>query len=112
MWKAITLYLMGIALLFTLSLSIGRQAFPPEDLHLALADQAPPAAAPRPLARTMDDTDYHRIRLAFNAFDLMGGLTKRDLENIPGDGTYHFAFLLACFWLIVFLRKPRKPLNL
>ena len=50
-----------------------------------------------------------KIRLAFSSFDLIAGLTSRELEDIPTYGlAFPFFYLLACFWLILGLRKPRK----
>jgi hypothetical protein len=59
-------------------------------------------------ASGLSDSDYKKIRLAFNAFDLAAGLTKNDFESIPTINTYYFAMLWECVGAIFVLKKPRK----
>lgn len=111
MRKATIIALTGIVLLFLGSLFVGQRVFSPEERSLKFtrpiskADQVSPEAANE--IRKRDN--IRKIRLAFSSFDLIAGLTSRELEAIPTYSlAYPFFYLLACFWLILGLRKPRK----
>jgi hypothetical protein len=57
------------------------------------------------------------MRQAFISFDLMGGLTEQDLDNMTLTSRRFatFFFLLACLWLVLGLKssglasRPRHP---
>jgi hypothetical protein len=55
-----------------------------------------------------DLAQYKKIRLAFGAFDLVSGLTVRDLETLPGNRASSFYLLLACLWVVWALRRTAK----
>lgn len=111
MWKATIIVLTGIVLLFLGSLFWGQKVFSPEERslelnsHISQTEQVSPEAAKG--IRKRDN--IRKIRLALSSFDLVAGFTSRELEAIP---TYSLAFpfyyLLACFWLILGLRKPKR----
>jgi hypothetical protein len=54
---------------------------------------------------SVDLAQYKKIRLAFGSFDLVSGLTVRDLETLPGNCASSFYLLLACLWVVWALRR-------
>jgi hypothetical protein len=98
--------LSGLVLLFLGSLYIGPKVFSPAErrlesrLHQAEQSSSETAAAAR------EQVDSRKARLAFSSFDLMGGLTDRDLETIPALSlAFPFYCLLASLWLVLGLKK-------
>ena len=111
MRTATIIVLTGIVLLFLGSLFVGQKVFSPDERSLEFkneisqADQVSPEAANG--IRKRDN--IRKIRLALSSFDLIAGFTSRELEAIPTYSlTFPFFYLMACFWLILGLRKPKK----
>ncbi len=103
--------LTGLVLLFLGSLFVGQRVFSPEERSLKFnrqisqADQVSPEVANEIRKRE----NIRKIRLALSSFDLVAGFTSRELEAIPTYGrAFPFFILLACFWLILGLRKPKR----
>jgi len=103
--------LTGIVLLFLGSLYIGHQIISPyersldETINANDADQSSPATNEAAKKRAR----FRKARLALSSFDLVAGFTNQELEVIPTHSrTFSFIFMLACFWLILGLRKPKR----
>jgi hypothetical protein len=111
MKKATAIIVAGIMLLFVGSLIAGQKLFSPQERRLSASGSPPPAAGGvSEAAAASQPSDYRNIRLAFSSFDLMAGLTNRDLENLQAHGlTYAFLSLLAAFWLVLGLRLAKRP---
>ena len=98
-----------LVLLFLGSLYFGPRVFSSYerslDQQLSQANQASPETA----RAVRKQVYFRKARLALSSFDLVGGLTTRDLENIPNySRSFAFYFLLVCFWLILGLKKPTR----
>jgi len=108
--RAITIIVLAVlVLLFLGSLFIGPKVFSSYerslDLQLTQAEQSSPEVA----RAVRKQVYYRKARLALSSFDLMGGLTTRDLEAIPTySRAFAFYFLVACFWLVLGLKKPKR----
>ncbi|MEJ2068855.1 MAG: hypothetical protein P8X65_03075 [Syntrophobacterales bacterium] len=102
--------LAGLVLLFLGSLFIGPKVFSSYerslDSQLSQAEKTLPPAIAKQVRKRVN---YRKVRLALSSFDLVGGLTNHDLEAIPTySRAFSFYFLLACLWLVLGLRKPRR----
>ena len=93
---------MQIILLFLGSLYLGTKVFAPIerslDRQLTQAQYMPPQTA-QVIRKTVE---YKKVRLAFGSFDLVGGLTIQELEDLanPFYRILSFFFLFACLWVI------------
>jgi hypothetical protein len=100
----------GFILLFLGSLYISPKVFSPYehrmDRQLTRARHMPPKTA-QVIRKTVE---YHKVRLALGSFDLMGGLTMQELEDLakPSPRVLSFFFLFACFW-VIFGFKMQRP---
>jgi hypothetical protein len=111
MRTATTIVLLGIVLLFLGSMFFGPKVFSSyersldESVQTSQANQMSPEAAEAARKRA----EFRKARLALSSFDLLAGFTNRELEAIPSySRTFSFFFMLACFWLILGLRKPER----
>jgi hypothetical protein len=109
--RATAIIVAGIMLLFVGSLIAGQKLFSPQERRLSARGSPQPAAGETSeSAAASTGSDFRNIRLAFSSFDLMAGLTNRDLENLQTHGlTYAFFSLLAAFWLVLGLRMAKRP---
>jgi hypothetical protein len=111
MRKMTLIVLTGLVLLFLGSLFAGYKVFSPEERSLAPSHQVGQAeqTSPEVAAATQKKAQLRKVRLALSSFDLIAGFTDKELEAIPTISlTFPFFYLLACFWLILGLRKPSK----
>ena len=98
-----------IFLMFLGSLFMGSKVFSPIhrslDRQLTQAGQMPPQTA-QVIRKTVE---YKKFRLAFGSFDLVGGLTIQELEDLtnPSLRVLSFFFLFACVWVIFGLKFLR-----
>lgn len=111
MRTATTIVILGIVLLFLGSMFIGQRVFSSyersldESIQASHANQTSPEAAEASRKRA----NFRKARLALSSFDLLAGFTNLELEAIPTySRTFSFFFMLACFWLILGLRKPNR----
>jgi hypothetical protein len=109
MWKMTLIIMSGLVLLSLGSLYIGPKVFSSYehslDGQLSQAEQTSPQTAEAIRKRVQ----IRKARLAVSSFDLVGGLTSHELETIPTlNLAFPFFYLLACFWLILGLRKPKR----
>ena len=92
----------ALILLFLGSLYLGPKVFSPIerslDRQLAQARQMPPQTG-QIIRKTVK---YKKVRMAFGSFDLVGGLTIQELEDLakPAPRSLSFFFLFACLWVI------------
>ncbi len=98
-----------IVLLFLGSLYIGPRVFSSYerslDDKLAQAEKSSPETA----RAVRKHVYFRKARLAMSSFDLVGGLTTRELEAIPNyNRLFPFVYLIACLWLVFGLRKARR----
>ena len=102
--------LSGLTLLFLGSLFIGPKVFSSYERSLdSQLSQAEQTQSPETAKEVRKRVNYRKVRLALSSFDLVGGLTTRDLEAIPTYSRFFsFFYLLACFWLILGLKKPKR----
>lgn len=101
--------LSALVLLFLGSLYIGPRVFSSYerslDQQLLQAEQSSPETS----HAVRKHVYFRKARLAMSSFDLVGGLTTRDLENIPNyNRLFPFVYLIACIWLVFGLRKARR----
>ena len=99
MKKALAFTLLGILVLFGLSLAAGLQAFQPWD-RLMVDQPGDPPLAPG----EMSSNTYKKVKMALGSFDLVNGLTKHDLETMNTNNSLGFYFLVGCLWLVLGLR--------
>ena len=102
--------LLGLTLLFLGSLYIGPKVFSSYERSLdSQLSQAEQTAPPDKAKEVRKRVNYRKVRLALSSFDLVGGLTNHDLETIPTFNRFFpFFYLIACFWLILGLKKPKR----
>ena len=104
---------LGIAVLFLAGLEWGRRVYSPEERQLAPVSQAEPGSESGPLVTlgSGERVEVKKVRLAFGSFDLLTGLTARELEAIganSGGSLFPLLFLLTCIWLALALRDPEN----
>jgi len=99
MKKAVAFTLLGIFVLFGISLVAGFKAFQPWER--VLADQP---GDPPPAPGEMSWNNYKKIKLALGSFDLVNGLTKKDLETLNTSNSLGFYYLVGCLWLVLGFR--------
>jgi hypothetical protein len=75
--------------------------------------------SPEKAEETQKKIAFSRMKQAFASFDLVGGLTEQDLDNMTLTSRRFaaFFFLLACLWLVLGLKssglgKPAPPSRL
>lgn len=102
--------LSALVLLFLGGLFIGLKVFSSYERSLdSQLSQAEQTSSPENAQEIRKKVNFRKARLALSSFDLVGGLTNKDLENIPTYSRFFsFFYLLACFWLILGLRKPKR----
>jgi hypothetical protein len=99
MKKALAFTLLGILVLFGLSLAASLQVSQPWDRILVDQPGDPPLAPGE-----MSWNTYEKAKLALGSFDLVNGLTKHDLETMNTHNSLGFYFLVGCLWLVLGLR--------
>ena len=112
MWKAVTIFTAGLALLFIFSLTWGRQVFSPAARSWFPESRIEPGKNTDQYGFTENQARLRKARFALTSFDLMNGLTIAELENLPlepGHRFFPFVYLLACLWLAWGLRRSRHP---
>ena len=110
MIKGTAIILAGIVVLFLVSLFAGPKIFfaYERDLSASGYDQ-PVNDSPEAALAAKKRANFRKARLAFSSFDLLAGFTNKELETIPTYGlAFPFFYLLACFWLVLGLRKPTR----
>lgn len=101
--------LSGLVLMFLGSLCIGPKVFSPSERSLVSQLNQAEQLSPEIAQTVRERVNFRKARLAFSSFDLMGGLTDRDLEIIPSLSlAFPFYCLLASLWLVLGLKKPRQ----
>ena len=109
MWKMTSIIILGLVLLFLGSLFIGKKVFSPYERSLDSQLRQAEQNSPQTAEAVRKQVYFRKARLALSSFDLVGGLTTHDLETIPSISlTFPFFYLLACFWLILGLKKPKR----
>ncbi len=110
MWKPVLAFTAFMIFLSGVGLMAGSQVFEPLEGMLSASEQpaASAASAAAPPALGMDEQQYKKTRLAFNSFDLAGGLTRYDWETIPTHNTYFFVFLLSCIGVLQMVKISRS----
>jgi hypothetical protein len=99
----------ALVLLFLGSLYFGPLAF--SSYERSLDDQLAQAehSSPEKARAVRKHVYFRKARLAMSSFDLVGGLTTRELEAIPKyNRLFPFVYLIACLWLVFGLRKARR----
>jgi hypothetical protein len=91
----------GIFLLFLASLYLGPKVFSPYERSLGRQLTQTKHMSPETAQATRKIVQYKKVRLAFGSFDLMGGLTVQDLDDLtsPFYRVLSFFFLFACLWV-------------
>jgi hypothetical protein len=99
----------ALVLLFLGSLFVGRKVFSSYERNLNQQLTQAEKASPETAQAVRKSVYYRKARLAMSSFDLVGGLTTRDLENIPNyNRLFPFVYLIACLWLVFGLRRPKR----
>ena len=109
--RAMTIVVLSaLVLLFLGSMFIGPKVFSSYERSLDdQLSQAEKTLSPENVKEVRKGVNYRKVRLALSSFDLVGGLTNKDLEAIPTYSRFFpFLYLLACIWLILGLRKPKR----
>jgi hypothetical protein len=112
MAKAVAIFAAGLALLFILSLTWGRQVFSPAARRWFPESRIAPGKTTDQYGFTENQARLRKARFALTSFDLVNGLTIAELENLPlepGHRFFPFVYLLACLWLAWGLRRSRHP---
>lgn len=106
---AVAGFLIGVIFLFLGSITLGRKALPPawRELGPAAMSPTPGPSQPEPdgTREIMTFSDYKKLKTAFSSFDLMAGLTKKEMETLPAHRGFAFYWLLACGLLVLALRQ-------
>jgi hypothetical protein len=103
MKKAVLFTLLGIFFLFAAGALARMEIFPRYQPVNRLAE--PPTAPGE-----MSWNAYKKAKMALGSFDLVNGLTRRDLETLDSHRSLSFYYLVACLWLAVGMRfKFRRP---
>ena len=99
----------GIFLLFLASFYLGSKVFSPIEHRLDRQLMQTKHMSPQAAQATRKIVEYKKIRLAFSSFDLVGGLTVQDLDDLanPFYRFLSFFFLFACVWVIFGFRILR-----
>lgn len=109
MRKMTIIVMLGLVLLSLGSLFAGRQVFSPYERNLDYQLSQAEKNSPEVAETVKKQVYFRKARLALSSFDLVGGLTTRELEAIPTySRIFPFFYLLACFWLILGLKKPGR----
>jgi hypothetical protein len=110
MRKMTIIVLSGLVLLFLGSLFIGPIVFSSYERSLdSQLSQAEQTSSPEKAEAVRKRVHIRKVRLALSSFDLVGGLTTHELETIPTlNRFFPFFYLLACFWLILGLKRPKR----
>jgi len=107
--RGVAIFIIGLSLLLGFGIIMGRKVFPPVERALAPGSLgAPPPIFSRDEI-SEEEWNLRKARFAFSSFDLVSGLTIRELEGISsrrGSRLFAFLSLLAVFWLVRHLRKP------
>jgi hypothetical protein len=109
MERATAIILTGFVLLFVTSIVVGKRVFSPGEREMLQSQQTQQVdSAGRSVETALDKRARMRhARIAFSSFDLLGGLTSREIINIGTmDQSFHIFYLLSCVLLIIGLRKP------
>ena len=99
----------GIFLLFLASYSLGPKMFSGYERSLDRQLMQTKHMSPEAAQATRKIIEYKKVRLAFSSFDLVGGLTAQDLDDLanPFYRALSFFFLFACLWVIFGFRILR-----
>jgi hypothetical protein len=102
MRTATLIILTGIILLFLGSLYLGPKVFSPIERRLDQQLTQARHMAPQAGEITRKIIEYKKVRLAFSSFDLMGGLTVQELDDLnkPFSRIFSFFFLFSCLWVV------------
>ncbi|MFW6127462.1 MAG: hypothetical protein ACOC6K_04545 [Thermodesulfobacteriota bacterium] len=109
--RAMTIVVLSaLVLLFLGSMFIGPKVFSSYERSLDdQLSQAEKTLSPENVKEVRKGVNYRKVRLALSSFDLVGGLTDRDLEIIHKVSlAFPFYFLLASLWLVLCLRHPKR----
>ena len=112
MGKVVAIFTAGLALLFLLSLTWGRQVFTPAERGWFPESRIAPGKTTDQYGFTENQARLRKARFALTSFDLMNGLTIAELENLPlepGHRYFAFVYLMTCLWLAWGLRRFRHP---
>ncbi|MBM4275572.1 MAG: hypothetical protein FJ134_14090 [Deltaproteobacteria bacterium] len=89
---AVAVFLLGIILLFLGSITLGRKALPPawRELNPVSSVQGPYELGPDGTPEKITVADYKKLKITCSSFDLMAGLTRKELENLPEHRGFAF----------------------
>lgn len=111
MRTAVAVFLTGVILLFLGSITLGRKALPPawrELNSVSSPAQGPYELGPDGTPEKITFSDYKKLKITCSSFDLMGGLTRKEMENLPEHRGFAFYWLLACLLLLLSLRRSES----
>jgi hypothetical protein len=91
------------------SITLGREALPPVWRELnpvssptSSSEELGPGGTPEKISWA----EYKKLKITCSSFDLMAGLTKKELENLPEHRSFAFYWLLGCLLLLLGFRRP------
>jgi len=92
----------GIFLLFLASFFLGPRIFSAYERSLDRQLAQTQYMSPQAAQETRKIIEYKKVRLTFGSFDLVGGLTAQELDDLanPFYRVLSFIFLFACLWVI------------
>ena len=109
MRKIVVIYVIGLILLFLL----GHVMVRPEGIMRLLRDGDQTGltttndfSLKEDSKFTYDFDDYKRSNIAFGAYDLFAGLTKKEIDTVGSLRFFFFVGLFACLLVLQILRKP------
>ncbi len=111
MRKAVAAFILVLVCLFLGSITYGTKVFTAWEKRAAAERSLQKKTSPEMARLAEQESQGKKIRLAMNSFDLAGGLTFQELEDIAREPKYRFSaflFLIASLWLVVLLRKPGR----
>jgi hypothetical protein len=101
--RTVTIIIVGVfILLFLASFFLGSRVFSPYERTLDRQLTQTTHLSPQTAKAARKIIMYKKVRLAFSSFDLVGGLTAQDLEDLanPFYRVLSFFFLFACVWVV------------
>ncbi|MBM4295205.1 MAG: hypothetical protein FJ126_09930 [Deltaproteobacteria bacterium] len=86
MRTAVMVFFIGVILLFVGSITLGRKALPPAWRELNPVSSPTPGSnglGPDEPPEKLTPGEYKKLKITCSSFDLMAGLTKKEIENLP-----------------------------
>jgi hypothetical protein len=110
MKTAIAGFCLVLVCLFVLSLTWGNKVISKWDLSPIYEGRVTKKAAPTQVIREQKEIRKNKLRMSMNPFDLTGGLTFQELDNMRHDSGYRyfaFLYLVGALWMVWGLRMSR-----